>query len=215
MLALAGTASATLVQLTLVGFGMAAVMGALAGWFGLHPLGGGGVSDRARHPPVARADPGPGRRRTRVRAACGRSGCAGWWWRRPTRRRCCSTAPSSRNSSAPTVRRGRSSRCSARPTSWCRAGHRQPVGAARRARAGVAHAPRAAAQPALGRGADRRRDRPRPGAPALTGSGFDAPAWRPVQARLQTPCLWRMPGARAPRRMPCGGVAERLKAAVC
>lgn len=35
MLALAGTASATLVQLTLVGFGMAAVMGALADWFGL------------------------------------------------------------------------------------------------------------------------------------------------------------------------------------
>jgi threonine/homoserine/homoserine lactone efflux protein len=35
MLALAGTVSATLVQLTLVGFGMAAVMGALAGWFGL------------------------------------------------------------------------------------------------------------------------------------------------------------------------------------
>ncbi len=35
MLALAGTASATLVQLTLVGFGMAAAMSALADWFGL------------------------------------------------------------------------------------------------------------------------------------------------------------------------------------
>ena len=35
MLALAGTVSATLVQLTLVGFGMAAVMAALAGWFGV------------------------------------------------------------------------------------------------------------------------------------------------------------------------------------
>ena len=83
MLALAGTVSATLVQLTLVGFGMAAVMGALAGWFGLIRWAGVAylvvLGIRQWRAPIA-----PPGEAMRVRAACARSGCAGWWWRRPT-----------------------------------------------------------------------------------------------------------------------------------